>query len=293
MNTTEELSGFEARLLDELQALVEPTSTQAPAPSRPSRWWTTGTALPPRGRLVVGLAVAVMGLLVAPSLVAPQRSAAFAVTRLADGRVYVRVASDFDQANRLERELADVGVEVRIEHLRAHPRLVGTIELLPLGPGGASAAGAQGLELGKGEFWIDPASYRGSVELLIYVTADKGESWQAAPSIFHPDEPLGGLPCAVEGALDTATLERYANQVGITRFEWITRPGVGANSFEASRSPKRLAGDVVGASMKSPSELRVVVQPPGGGAAPRASMDLGLHTGGQSACTPELAGRWR
>lgn len=35
MNTTEDLPGFEARLLTELRTLVEPAAEAVPAPSRP------------------------------------------------------------------------------------------------------------------------------------------------------------------------------------------------------------------------------------------------------------------
>ena len=297
MNTTEELSGFEARLLAELRTLVEPVADTVPARSRPTRRWSIAASLPPRGRLIAGLVAAVVALTVLPSVLAPRGSAAFAVTRLTDGRVHVTVNSDFDQSRRLERELSAVGVVVEIQRLTAHPRLVGTIELVPLGPGGVSAAGAEGLEVGKGEFWIDPSRFSGSVELLIYVAADRGRSWQAAPSVFHPDEALGGLPCAIDGALDTATLERFANQEGITRFEWVLLSEPGGRDFQANRTSARPVGDVAAAMMKSTGELRVIVRPPGGQAGPgsslRPSMDLGLHTGAQPVCTPELASRWR
>lgn len=296
MNTTEDLPGFEARLLTELRTLVEPAAEAVPAPSRPTRW-SVATAVSPRGRLVFGLVAAVVALIVLPSVVAPDRSSAFALTQLPDGRVHVTVAAEFDESKSLQRELAEVGVEVQIEHLTAHPRLVGTIELIPLGPGGVSAAGAEGLDAGKGEFWIDPSRFRGSVELLIYARSDRGQSWQAAPSIFHPDEPLGGLPCAMDGPLDTATLERFAAQVGISRFEWLSQPAFDGRGSQVDRTSKRPAGDVVAASMKSADELRVIVRPPGAplreGAPIRPSMDRGLHTDEQPVCTPELAARWR
>lgn len=292
MNTTEDLSGFEARLLAELRTLVDPAGGKQPArPLRP-RPWSLAAVLPPRRRLIAGLVAAVVAAMVLPSVLAPHRSSAFALSQLADGRVHVTVAADFDQSTRLERALADSGVKVQIEHLRAHPRLVGTIELVPSGPGGVSAAGSEGLEVGKGEFWINPSRFRGSVELLIYAAADRGQLWQAAPSVFHPDEPLGGLPCAVDGALDTAILEHYANQVGISRFEWMMAPGPGGSGSQVKRSSTRPAGDVAAAQMKSADELRVIVRPPGE-ASIRPGMDLGLHSGGQPACTPELAARWR
>lgn len=297
MNTTDELSDFEARLLTELRTLVEPGAQEVPARPRPTRWWPVAAVVSPRPRLVVGLAAAVLALSLLPSLVAPDHSSAFALTQLPDGRVHVVVAADFDESQRLQRKLAEVGVEVQIEHLAAHPHLVGTIELVPLGPGGVSAAGAEGLEAGKGEFWIDPSRFRGSVELLIYARADRGQSWQAAPSVFHPDEPLGGLPCAMDGALDTATLERFAAQVGISRIEWIPQPTLDGRDSQVHRTSKRPAGDVAAAMMKSADELRVIVRPPGApvreGASIRPSMDRGLHTDEQPACTPELAARWR
>jgi len=297
MSTTEDLRGFEARLLTELRGLVDPMAEASPAPTPLGRW-RMGPARPTvrRRLVVVALMMATLALVVAPSLLAPHRSSAFAVTQLADGRIHVEVASDFDQSARLQAELADVGVAVDVLRLSAHPRLVGTIELVPLGEAGISAAGAAGLEVGRGEFWVDPRLFRGSVEVLIYASPEDGEHWQASPSIFYPDEPLGGLPCALEGPVDTATLERYARQVGISRFEWLVPPPThDQGSFEVDRPSERPAGDVLAASMMSPEELRVTVAPPaaGGTSASPPSMDLGVHTGEQAVCTPELAARWR
>ncbi len=300
MTTTEDLCGFEARLLTELRDRVEPVTATSPTPARTSlKRWRTGPAKPTlRPRLVVvALMVATLALVVAPSLLAPHRSSAFAVTQLADGRIHVTVASDFDESARLQDELAEVGVDVDVLRLSAHPRLVGTIELVPLGEHGVSAAGAEGLEAARGEFWVDPTLFRGTVEVLIYASPEDGEDWQAAPSIFHPGEPLGGLPCALEGPMDTATLERFARQVGISRFEWLPAPtSRDEDSMPVNPTSERLAGDVMAASMASPEELRVIVSPPtvvGGSPASPPSMDLGVHTGEQAVCTPELAARWR
>lgn len=299
MNTTEELNGFEARLLTELRTLVEPAAAESPARTPSSRWSAGPARLPLRPRLVIAaLIVATLALVVAPSLLAPRQSSAFAVTQLADGRIHVTVASDFDQSSRLQAELAEVDVDVEVVRLSAHPRLVGTIELVPLGERGNSPSGAAGLEAGRGEFWVDPSRFRGSVELLIYASAEQGQKWQAAPSIFYPDEPLGGLPCSLEGPMDTATLERYARQVGISRFEWLQGPtGHDEGSFQVESTSDRPPGDVVAASMMSPDELRVIVAPPAaveeGSPTRRPSMDLGVHTGEPVVCTPELGARWR
>jgi hypothetical protein len=159
---------------------------------------------------VVALVAAVAAFL-APSDPGP---AAFALARLPDGRVHVTVAPDFDQAERLQRALRDAGVKVKVITITSHPMFVGTIEFP------SHQLDPRGVRRGKGEFWLDPARFRGTVEMLVYVAADPGEEWQQAPSVFHPAEPLGGLPCAVDGPIDPAILERQARSVGLRHLRW-------------------------------------------------------------------------
>jgi hypothetical protein len=149
---------------------------------------------------------------------------------LPSGRIHVKVAPDFDQATRLQRAPRDAGIKVKVIPITAHPQLVGTIEFP------AHQLDPRGVERAKGEFWIDPAQFTGTVEVLIYVAPEPGEAWQQAPSVFHPDQPLGGLPCARPGPMDTATLEHFARQVAITQFRWLVTAATQRRARSASRS---------------------------------------------------------
>lgn len=189
MHRTDDLRGFEQRLLAELREVVGEQGGPAPSSAPVSRNWRLHISWPLR-RLAIVVPIAVIvavALIVGPAIVAPEssKSSAFAVTVLDDGRVHVKVASDFDEGTRLQDRLAEAGVKAEVIAVRSHPALVGTIEFpqhqLP----------AQGVERGEGEFWIDPARFEGTVEVLIHTATKPGEEWIQAPSVFHPDEPLG------------------------------------------------------------------------------------------------------
>lgn len=294
MGNTQELNGFEQRLLLELRGVVADGGL-SPAATRSStrpRSWGAG---PWRWAVLVPVAAALVVAVVAgPALVGPpaRGSSAYAVQILPDGRIHVRVAADFDEGRRLERELRDAGVDVDVISVTSHPRLVGTIEFPQ------HQLAKEGLEAGKGEFWIDPLRFTGTVEVLINVAAEPGEEWRQAPSVFHPDEPLGGLPCALPGPLGTATLERYARDAGITTFVWwVTEGDPKARSRNVTRSGARPEGEVEHAELVAPGKLRVGVRPAAVvdrfGHAGRPSMNLNVHESPEPACTPELAARWQ
>lgn len=299
--TTDDLPGFEQRLLSELRQVVE---DQQPMPAGAStqlhgdrlRRRTTAWRF-----LVPAAALAVLAAVAGPSFVVPgsSGSTAFALETLPGGRIHVVLASDFDESERLEAELAAAGVDVQPVTITAAPALVGTIEILPLGTGGQAVATSApaGLELGDGEFWIDPERYDGSVEILVYVAPAPGERWQQAPSIFHPDQPLGGLTCSTSGSLTSATVEEVAGQVGIERITWMAEAGdPTGDEMRIEASQRRPDGEVVAASLSAPGELQVLVRPTGlverFGSAGRPSMSLNLHSAGEPPCTPELAARW-
>jgi hypothetical protein len=243
---------------------------------------------------VFGVALVALGALVAPSLLAPRRSgsSAFAVSVLPDGRVHVTVAPDFNEANRLQRELREAGVQVQVIRVTAHPMLVGRIEFP------SHQLDPRGVERAKGEFWIDPTRFKGTVEVLIYVAPEPGEEWRQAPSVFHPDEPLGGLPCAHPGPMDTATLERFARQVGIIQFRWMVAVSdPTANEGRLEERSARPEGDVESAMLRLPTKLEVIVRPAElvarFGHAQQPSMNINLHEAAEPRCTPRLAARWR
>jgi len=234
-----------------------------------------------------------VAVLLAPTIVATNRSgsSAFALEVLSDGRIHVRVAADLDDGHRLQQELQGAGVKADIMAIESHPMLVGTIEFpqhqLP----------PEGVERGKGEFWIDPATFDGTIEILIHVAPDPGKDWIQAPSVFHPEEPLGGLPCAISGPIDTATLERRAQEVGITKFVWLVTEGdPGASQRNVERASERPEGEVEHAERIGPEKLRVGVRTAAvvdrfGHAGP-PPMNLTVHESAEPSCTPELAARW-
>ncbi len=300
--TTDELPGFEKRLLSELLQVVEerqPTSADTTIP----RFARRPPSIPPRRHLLVPAAAA-LALLLAVGVIgiaAPRSSDAstYSMETLPSGQIHVVLAPDFDEAERLRAELEDAGVTVQPITITAAPALVGAIEILPLGKHGWSGAASKpdGLEVGDGEFWIDPQRYDGFVELLVYVAPPPGEPWQQAPSVFHPEEPLGGLPCSLDGPLTTEALEAAARQVGIEKFNWLAEAGhPTGDEVHLDESAQRPEGEVLAASLRAPGELEVLVRPTAlverFGHLGRPSMSLNLHGADEPACTPDLAARW-
>ena len=262
---------------------------------RQRRWRPLASRGRPRWALaVLGVALAAFAVIVGLNLLAPRESgsSAFAMSVLPDGRIHVKVASDFDQATRLQRELRDAGVKVQVIPITADPQLVGTIEFP------AHQLDPRGVERAKGEFWIDPARFTGTVEVLIYVTPEPGEEWRQAPSVFHPGQPLGGLPCARPGPMDTATVERFARQVGITQFRWLVMASdPTAREGRLAERSGRPDGEVESAMLRSPTLLEVTVRPAElvarYGHAPQPSMNIILHEATEPRSSPRLAARWR
>lgn len=299
--TTEDLPGFEQRLLSELRQVVNDHQLAPVRPAAQERARRPAPSSSHRWLLVPAAALAVLVAVVGPSIVLPgsSGSAAYALDVLANGELHVVLAPDFDESARLRAELDDAGVRVQPMTITAAPALVGTIEIIPLGEGGRSAAASKpdGLELGDGEFWIDPKRYEGSVEMLVYVAPPPGEPWQQAPSVFHPDQPLGGLPCSLEGPLTAAVLEGAARQSGIERFTWLSESGDPTKEeVRLDRSSERPDGEVASAMLRASGELEVMVRPAPlaerFGHLDRPSMSLNLHDADEPPCTPELAARW-
>jgi hypothetical protein len=229
----------------------------------------------------------------------PPPAAAFSLQVEEDGRIHVTMHQDFDQADRLADELRAAGVDVRVLPHPAHPVLVGTVEF----PSHQlDDDGAVGVEEGDREFWIDPRRFDGEIEMLVYVEPEPGEDWEQSLSVFHPDEPLGGLPCVLDGPLTTEELQARARSVGIDDFRWITwdsNPALGSASgdrAETSGTEPAPAGEVWEAHRVGPDHLQVGVLPPevvaeSGPTAP-PSMNLNVGEAPEPECTPELRARW-
>lgn len=201
------------------------------------------------------MALIALGVLIVPSLLPGGQAspAAYAVQETADGRIHVRVDADFDQSERLRRELADRGVDVVVVDIAS---LVGTVEFpshqLP----------SEGTQIGEGEFWIDPAEFTGQVEMLVYRAAQPDERWSQSPSVFNPDEPLGGLPCLSEGPMEATVLQAAAAELGLT-VEWQTLSGNPETLATVSLQPedRQPDGQVWEAHRVAPDVIRATVLP--------------------------------
>jgi hypothetical protein len=251
-----------------------------------------------------GLAVAAVFLVLALGPIGtssgPRPAAAFSLEVADDGRVHVTMHQDFDDADRLADELRDEGVDVRVLPHPAHPMLQGTVEF----PSHQlDDDGAVGVEEGDREFWIDPRRFDGEIEMLVYVAPEPGEDWQQAPSAFHPDEPLGGLPCILDGRpMTTEELQARARSVGIDRFTWVAfdvpdetggSTGLPVPIGESDPAPP---GEVSHAQRVGPDRLWVSINPPDVvaqlGPTPTPGMNLNVGESPEPECTPELRARW-
>lgn len=235
---------------------------------------------------VAAIAIAI-GLVVAQGDPSP----AFALTELGDGTLRVEVFPEFDDVDDLQSSLQDAGLDAVVIQLRAHPSLEGVIEV---SSHANEASGA--LEFDDGEFVIDVAEVEGEVEILIYSPADPGADYQVAPSVFAPDQALGGLHCAYpDQALSTAELEQRASDAGITKLTWTVFGEMEAETgtVDIEDFDQRPDGFVTGAQMRNADTLRVMVSTADiGPAADTINMSDGTHYRPTPTCTPELAANW-
>lgn len=295
MTQTDELAPSGRQPLAEVTAAMDKEETALSPRAR--RAWPT-PPMPVWILVPVVLATVAIAVLVL-ALVAPEPSKpTFAVSDLAGGRLHVTVAPSFDDVTGLQRALEKRGMEVEVVRVVAHPRLAGTVELLPLRADGQGLSGKKdGMEMGHGEFWVDLSRFKGRTEVVVYAEARRsGEEWQQAPSVFHPEEPLGGLPCALNGPLDSATLEQEARHAGIHQFKWLVQTDVSEEAFDAIEQETRPDGEIVDATLYGPGMLRGIVRPAALvkrlGHLPPPSMSLNATDHEEPSCTPQLAERW-
>ncbi|MGI5231452.1 hypothetical protein [Actinoallomurus sp. CA-142502] len=116
---------FEDRLLAELKTEVADRASRRRGTVR-RRWRTAGRPTRVRWRpvTVAAAAVAVLAALAVPTLIGPEATAAYAVTRNADGSITVTV-KELRAAARLQAELADDGARTDITYLPQHMRCTG------------------------------------------------------------------------------------------------------------------------------------------------------------------------
>ncbi len=236
-------------------------------------------------------AVPVIGALAAvgTTLLNSDSDPAYALTELGDGTIRVEVYPDFDDVDGLENDLANAGVDAEVVSLRAHPDLVGIVEVASHDN---EAAGA--LEIDGNEFVVEVRSLVGPIEILVYSPAGNSD-YQASPSIFAAGQPLAGLHCTyTEGPLGTADLEQAAIEAGIEEFSWTWFGELDEDTGEIATETHntRPEGSVSGAQMRNDDQLDVFVSETEKPAADWIEMTDGTHDRNRPDCTPELAARW-
>lgn len=217
---------------------------------------------------------------------------AYALTQRADGEIRVEVFPEFDDVEDLEAELSEAGLDVTVVHLQSHESLSGVVEVVSHDN---TASGAAVFD--DGEFVIeDPSHIDGLIEILIYTPADRGEDYQASPSIFAPDQPLEGLHCAyADRPLPTADLEARAIAAGIAQFNWIIFGEINEDfSIDVETSEELLTGFVENAVLRNSTTLDVFVTvdsaEPG---SETIVMHDGTHSTDHPTCADALAEPWQ
>lgn len=246
-----------------------------------------------RSRRRVAATVPVVGLLAGAGLVLASGgdNPAYALTERADGTIRVEVFPDFDDVEALQGDLREAGLDAAVVQIRAHPSLEGVVEV---SSHSNEASGA--IEFDDAQFVIDVGAVEGEVEILIYSPTSDGDRYQAAPSVFAPDQPLAGLHCAFSaGPLPTQEFETRAREAGVTDFGWTVFGELdeATGAVESTDSSERPDGAIIGAQMRDAATLQVFVdqddeQP----AADTISMNDGTHYRDVPVCTDDLAARW-
>lgn len=252
----------------------------------------------PRSSLLAGATVAVLAIVAAAAVLfssfATGAAAAYTIQTDDSGRVVVEMVPEIDVLDRdaldeLEVELAGRGLTVEVVTIASAPSLAGVIEVV------ARSGTTDGLDVGVGQFSIDPARFDGSVEILVYVAAPADGRIVQSPSAFHPDERLGGLPCATGGSVSVDRLRTVATEQGLT-VDWYVSSPLTPDELERDMVvvDEPPTGWVVMAWMISGDRLAATVWPADTvDEPPPASMTDGLHSGfAEPSCTPALAQRW-
>lgn len=246
-----------------------------------------------RNRLRAAAALPLIALVATATMIFSDGSGtpAYALMQQPDGSLQVQVAPEFDEVDALQADLEAAGLSVSIAQLRAHPSVVGRVEVVSHSNESSGAMEFQG-----GEFTIEAAAIERDIEILIYSSTSPGDDYQASPSIFSPGEPLAGLHCAYPDApLPVAKLEAEALAVGVTNFRFTSFGDIDPNTgaIEHTDFDESPGGVVTGARMGNLNTLEVFVdmksQEP---AATTIVMHDGTHEEDYPTCTPELAARW-
>jgi hypothetical protein len=196
-----------------LQTITDtPTTATGAAPDEPAARSRTPTRL----MALAAAAAAVAALLVIAAPATERGGVAYAVREFPDGGLEVVIDEQLD-SERLAATLREHDIDVVLETQPVSPSLVGAVS--GLGPLEVQEAGVfewASPSRGHDGFVIDPARFRGSFYILVDRQADSGERYAAAADAFSPGEVLAGLPCVLDGPLDTDRVARALEKVGQT-----------------------------------------------------------------------------
>lgn len=248
---SEDLTGFEARLLAQLKEMVaEQVHTRSRNP--------VGTA-PPRQRswtAPVAVATAIVALLVGALIVYQPRSSAWAVVALPDGSVQVTMSDDFEDPQALVSQLRAHAIAVAVlPVLPSSPDLVGQVDFAgPLEDEPGLDVPARGMR-GATEFILDPAVFAGTIELHLAAEA------ATMADAFAPGEILHGRPCSPDEPLPPGDVEDTARDAGI-QVLWRTVEADGTIRPASTRPEGRVHLALVSHSDQPPiTALQVAVLP--------------------------------
>lgn len=251
---------------------------------------------PVRRSLALAAALAAAGVAVVVVTGSIQRSGtpAFAVRPLPGGVIEIENVTDLEDAEGLEAELREFGVDAEIVTRAVSPTLVGmaraTTDDLGERPLPGLTFGADGTP-GVFTWRIDPHTFEGRITIELYVDGDAGEGYYLSEEVFEPGEVLGGLHCALGRPLQAGDVASRLPELGLTG-QWIVLTGFGSGEPGATSSSEEVAtvpdGEIVSGYAVDDRTVTFEVLPAGLDAPRWFERRLS-----DVPCTQEQAARWR
>jgi hypothetical protein len=237
--------------------------------------------------LAVAAALVALGVAIGSSSVGhPAR--AYAVSQGADGLIHVNVLAGFRDGEALARDLRSRGIRTRVVKAPAAPSQVGKVMLSAEGPSAGIKTAAPDGEIGVFDWTIDPALFKDTMTITIYVEPKAGQRIERNVDLFGPGEKLAGLQCALGEPVRATDVARYLGRVGLAaKWSLVTTtadPSVGT-WVEVDSIPK---GIVLQAYLWDSATAMFEVLKDGEPITPAMTQRLSY-----AACTPEAAAPWK
>lgn len=255
--------GERQALRDRITSMPQAEPRHAPR----TRWrasWAAAVAV----TLVAGI------LALVPGLLGGER-AVFAVRPLDDGRIEIDLlAAATTDADTVAEELRQHGVDVTVDPVSAPRSLVGDI----LGFSGSHVGGPggewppAGLTLDPADdptaMQIDPAVFRGSLEVDVAVPVAPGQRYDYVGEAFSNGGALEGVACEIGDPIRVEDLLPHLRDRGLSA-HWAVISGAqrnetGGHTFTTPGEPSLVApssGEVITADELSPDLVRITVLP--------------------------------